>query len=103
MLNMTNRIDMKFKARIGIPLKMAIYSRKRQFSLKRFLGDNRAYPMFVFLFGYGSMLLFQKMERSGFDKRKILKQFRLRVFWLLVFGFFILFWCSIMRYWHPTE
>lgn len=56
--------------------------------IKTLFRDNRAYPMFAFLFGYGSVLLFQKMERSGFAKKKILKQFRLRAFWLLVFGFF---------------
>lgn len=56
--------------------------------IKTLFRDNRAYPMFAFLFGYGSVLLFQKMERSGFNKKKILKQFRLRAFWLLIFGFF---------------
>lgn len=61
--------------------KMAVF-------IKTLFRDNRAYPMFAFLFGYGSVLLFQKMERSGFEKKKILKQLRLRAFWLLVFGFF---------------
>lgn len=57
-------------------------------SIKTLLRDNRAYPMFAFLFGYGSVLLFQKLERSNLNSKLILKRFRMRAFWLLVFGFF---------------
>lgn len=55
--------------------------------IKTLFRDNRSYPMFAFLFGYGSVLLFKKMERNGLDKKQILKLFRLRAFWLFVFGF----------------
>lgn len=56
-------------------------------SIKTLLRDNRAYPMFAFLFGYGSVLLFQKLERSNLSSKLISKRFRMRGLWLLVFGF----------------
>lgn len=57
-------------------------------AFKTLFRDNRAYPMFAFLFGYGSVLLFQKLERGGFDRKQILSRLRRRACWLLIFGFF---------------
>lgn len=56
--------------------------------IKTLFRDNRAYPMFAFLFGYGSVLLFQKMEPSGFDKKKILKKNSIKGILVACFRFF---------------
>ncbi|MFB9660305.1 DUF418 domain-containing protein [Glycomyces mayteni] len=48
--------------------------------------ENRAFPMFGILFGYGLVMLVDGHRRKGLDERESRRLLRRRSLWLLVFG-----------------
>ncbi|MEU6250419.1 DUF418 domain-containing protein [Glycomyces sp. NPDC047010] len=55
--------------------------------LRELLVDDRARPMFFFLFGYGLVQLTSRLAARGADPRSVKSLLRRRGWWLLLFGF----------------
>ncbi|MED1606867.1 DUF418 domain-containing protein [Cytobacillus kochii] len=49
--------------------------------------DNRAFPMFAFLFGYGMVLMINRQRQRGVSDLNIKKVLRRRSWFLILFGF----------------